>query len=297
MSDLVKLSEQIYYLPNVVNCGVVALGGGRALIVDSGQDADYGKALRKACEAAQLKPFAVVNTHAHADHFGGNAYLARNCGAAVYAPPFEEAIMRYPELEPTYLFNGAYPIGELQNKWLMAKASPVNRVIEAGLLEIGEQQVEIKSLPGHSRAQIGVLVNGVLFCGDAVIGEAALEKYRAPFGADIARQIESIHALKQMKAEVVVCAHGEPMRDVRAVAEANLAAIERAARAVREAIQTPGGISHVVAGAGKILGVQNNNVSQFYLFQSVVSAYLAYLQGRGEARLELREGNALWTSA
>jgi len=26
---------------------------------------------------------------------GGNDYLARNCGVAVYAPPFEEAIMRY----------------------------------------------------------------------------------------------------------------------------------------------------------------------------------------------------------
>ncbi|MBI1801887.1 MAG: MBL fold metallo-hydrolase, partial [Chloroflexi bacterium] len=272
------------------------VGGGRALLIDSGLDADYGKAARKACEAMRLKPVAVINTHAHADHFGGNDYLARNCGVRVYAPAFEEAIMRYPELEPTYLFNGAYPIHELQNKWLMAKASPVHQVVEAGELAVEGLSAQIKPLPGHSRAQVGVLVNGVLFCGDAVIGEGTLEKYKIPFGADIARQIESIHALQAMKVERVVCAHGEPVSDVTAMAEANLAAIERASRAVREAIQTPGDASQVVARVGRILGLQHANVSQFYLFQSVITAYLAYLQQLGQARLELREQAALWSA-
>ncbi len=296
MSNLTALADRTYYLPNVINIGVVALGDGRALLIDSGQDADYGKAIRKACEASNLKPIAVINTHAHADHFGGNDYLARNCGVMVYAPPFEEAIMRYPELEPTYLFNGAYPIGELQNKWLMAKASPIDHVIERDELRIADCPLRIEKLPGHSRAQIGVLVNDVLFCGDAVIGEATLEKYKVPFGANIAQQIESIRALKQMKVEQVVCAHGEPMSDVTAVAEANLAAIERACNAVREAVQSAADISTVVGRVAKMLGVQNNNVSQFYLFQSIVTAYLAYLQSRGQAQLELRDGSALWSA-
>lgn len=296
MPELVSLAENIYYLPNVINVGVVALGDGRALLIDSGQDADYGKAIRKACDALKLKPIAVINTHAHADHFGGNDYLVRNCGVAVYAPPFEEAIMRYPELEPTYLFNGAYPIGELQNKWLMAKASPIDQVIDKGDLEIGNWSLEIKRLPGHSRAQIGVLANGVLFCGDAVIGEATLEKYKVPFGAHIAQQIESIRALQQMQAEKVVCAHGEPVSDVSAVAEANLAAIERACHAVHEAIQSPADVSTVVARVAKLLGVQNHNFSQFVLFQSIITAYLAYLQSLGQAKLELCDSSALWVT-
>ena len=296
MPELTRLADHTYYLPNVINVGVVALSDGRALVIDSGQDADYGKAIRKACEAAKLKPVAVVNTHAHADHFGGNDYLVRNCAVAVYAPPFEEAIMRYPELEPTYLFNGAYPIGELQNKWLMAKASPVNQVIEGDTLDVDGARVEIRKLPGHSRAQIGVLAHGVLFCGDAVIGEGTLAKYKVPFGANIAQQIESIQALTQMQVERVVCAHGEPVADVRAVAEANLAAIERACSAVREAAQPPADLSTIVSRAARLLGVQHNNFSQFYLFQSIVTAYLAYLQSLGQATLELREGGVVWSA-
>lgn len=294
MPDLTKLTDNTFYLPNVINCGVVALGNGRALVIDSGQDADYGKAIRKACEAAKLKPIAVVNTHAHADHFGGNDYLTRNCGVAVYAPPFEEAIMRYPELEPTYLFNGAYPIGELQNKWLMAKASPVNQVVNSEQLMVDDTTLQIVKLPGHSRAQIGVLVNGVLFCGDTVIGEATLAKYKIPFGAHIAQQIESIKALQTMQVETVVCAHGQPMSDVTAVAEANLAAIARATDVVRAAIQTAGTAADVVTRVGQMLAIQHNNLSQFYLFQSIITAYLAHLQALGHARLELRDGNAVW---
>src|SRR5436305_2930748 len=156
MAEPLLLAESTYYLPNVINTGIVALDGGRALIIDSGQDADYGKSIRKACDALKLKPAAVINTHAHADHFGGNDYLVRNCGVTVYAPPFEEAIMRYPELEPSYLFNGAYPIAELQNKWLMAKASPIDHVL-GDSVDLGGVSVQIKKLPGHSRAQIGVL--------------------------------------------------------------------------------------------------------------------------------------------
>jgi len=138
---------------------------------------------------------------------------------AVYAPPFEEAIMRYPELEPTYLFNGAYPIGELQNKWLMAKASPIDHVLDGDNLALDGVSAQIKQLPGHSRAQIGVLVNGILFCGDTVIGEATLAKYKVPFGANIAQQIESIRALPKIQAERIICAHGEPMSDVHATAD------------------------------------------------------------------------------
>ena len=52
----------------------------------------------------------------------------------------------------------------------------------------------------------------------------------------------------------------------------------------------------VVARVARMLGVQNNNVSQFYLFQSIVTAYLAYLQSLGQVKLALREGSALWSA-
>ena len=115
-----------------------------------------------------------------------------------------------------------------------------------------------------------------------------------PFGANIARQIEGIHALQQIQAERIICAHGEPVRDVTATAEANLAAIERTRTAVREAMEPAADVSQVAVRVARRLGVQNNNLSQYFLFQSIVTAYLVFLQSLGQACLELREGSALW---
>jgi hypothetical protein len=53
-------------------------------------------------------------------------------------------------------------------------------------------------------------------------------------------------------------------------------------------------MSQIVARVVKQLDVHNNNFSQFYLFQSIVAAYLGYLQSLGQARLELRGGSVNW---
>ena len=39
-----QLSEHVYYLPGAVNCAVV-VNGGEAVLIDTGGDKDYGRAL------------------------------------------------------------------------------------------------------------------------------------------------------------------------------------------------------------------------------------------------------------
>jgi glyoxylase-like metal-dependent hydrolase (beta-lactamase superfamily II) len=112
-----QITPGAYYLPSATNLGVVATPDSGAVLIDTGQDADQARRLLKACEAIGLTPRAIINTHAHADHFGGNEYLSRKTSAPICAPPFEEAFITYPYLEPFYLFSGAHPIRPLQTTW------------------------------------------------------------------------------------------------------------------------------------------------------------------------------------
>lgn len=75
-------------------------------------------------------PKAIVNTHSHADHCGGNRYIKERTGATIYASEIESAIIQYPLLEPLYLFSGASPLRDLRNKFLMAQSSSVDHVIK-----------------------------------------------------------------------------------------------------------------------------------------------------------------------
>ena len=292
--DLVQLSEHVYYLPGAVNMALVVRGG-EAVLVDTGGDRDAGRRLKRACEALSVTPVAVLNTHAHADHYGGNEFLVRNLNLPVYAPPFEASIMASPYLEPVYLFNGAKPLPELLSKWLLAKASPVDHVLTPGSLELAGLTLEVLDTSGHAHTHYAVLVDGVLLAADAVFGLSALARYPLPFGQDVGAQRASAGRVAEFGAQVVLPGHGDPVEGgaVRTLVDANLAAFDHAAAAVAAActgVNTAG----VLRGACGALAVEMTDLPRYYLNLCVVSAYLSFLRETGRVRLELHANDLRW---
>ena len=288
------LSDRVYYLPGGVNCAVVVGDAGQAVVVDSGQDKDYGRNLRRACEALEVTPVAIVNTHAHADHFGGNAYLLRQFPEIeVYAPPFEASIIRSPYLEPVYLFHGARPLDELTSKWLQAEASPVHHELAPGSLEIAGITFEVLDTSGHAHRQIGLRVDDVLLAADAFFGDSVLDRYALPFGQDIARQLTSFEVVRGSGARVALPGHGDPSTDLARSIDANVAAVETAAAAVADAC-SGGGTEEVLAGVCAALRIELNDLPRYHLNLCTVSAYLAHLRTLGRVDAGLEAGRLVW---
>lgn len=293
--DPVQLSEHVYYLPGAVNMALVVVPDKEAVFIDTGGDKDAGRRLKRACEALSVRPVAILNTHAHADHYGGNEFLVRNLNLPVYAPPFEASIMASPYLEPVYLFNGAKPPPELLSKWLLAKASPVDHLLAPGRLELAGLPFEILDTSGHAHTHYAVLIDDVLLAADAVFGTNALERYPVPFGQDIAAQMASAKRVGEFGAPIVLPGHGDPVEDdaIQTLVEANLAAFDRAAEAVAAActgVNTAG----VLKGACDALSVEMTDLPRYYLNLCVVNAYLSYLRETGRVRLELAANDLRW---
>ena len=118
----------------------------------------------------------VLTTHAHADHFGGNATVVKRTGAQVCAPPVDEAILRYPALQPSLLFAGADPPLSMRENFLLAEASPVDRIIAESSLTFDGVEIAVVQLRGHSPRQVGFLVDEVFFSADVVVPDSVLEK-------------------------------------------------------------------------------------------------------------------------
>ena len=162
----VQLTGRVHYLHGAVNSGLVETERG-LVVIDSGLDRGAANKILRAAEELGRPVVAVLNTHAHADHFGGNAQLVRRAGVPVYAPAGEDAVIREPLYEPVYLFGGAEPIAALRNRFLLAEPSPVDHVIRPGeRVAIDGVEIEVVDLSGHSLAQVGFLVDGVLFAAD-----------------------------------------------------------------------------------------------------------------------------------
>ncbi len=297
MSLLQSITERAFYLPGANNLGIIVTNDGGAIAIDTGIDKDTGRLIRKALDEARLHLRAIINTHHHADHIGGNDYLVRNMpGVEVYAPPLEAALIEHPELEPLYLNMGAAPYKALQNKWVMAKPSPVHHIIEGAQLEIGDTMLNVVSLAGHSLNQIGVIYDGVCFAADGFFGAAVLQKHGIPYAQDVTGQLRSLQTLAEREERFFVPGHGDlTMREQLAdVLHANVAAIERSTAAVQAALHEPGDLSTIGRRVAQTLGLVFAGISQHAVFTSAVSAHLSYLTTQGMAQIILEDGALIW---
>ncbi len=296
----VQLSERVHAVPGGVNCAIVDAGDGRALLVDSGQDKEYGRKVRKALDALGLELAVILATHSHADHYGGNAYLLRQFpDARVWAPEIEADIIRTPMLEPIYLFHGAKPLPELTSKWLQAEASPVHRIVGAGHEVVGGVGLELLDVRGHAHRQLAVVVDDVLLAADAVFGAETLEKYPIPFAQDVVGQLRAYETVAGVDARVLLPGHGAPTGDIAGVAEANRLSVLLAADAVLAACAVAGApigtsTEDVVVRSAESLGVALDDLARYHLNFCVVSAHLGRLRELGEITCAVEAGRLVW---
>jgi len=291
--SIVEVSEHVGYIAGGVNIGVI-WNEDEALLIDTGLDKDSGRKTLRTLEEKDLKLMAIINTHSHADHFGGNAYLVRNTGAKVYAPSVESGIIQNPLLEPIYLFNGANPIHNLHNKFVLAEPSPVDHVIESGILSILGFELEIVHLPGHSFNQIGVKFEDVLFCADTVFSERVIEKYRIPVVQDVGTHLKTLSMLRDMECMLFVPAHTSPREDIKSIVDKNLETTRSIIEDIKKLLKEPMTTDMVQSELGKQYGLDLGVVQQYYLIHMTIMAYLGYLYDSKQVEIKIENNLLHW---
>ncbi len=293
-SKIEQLSNNVYYLPGGVN-SVIVTSGSDAILLDTGQDKDAGRRIKKACAELNVRPKIILNTHAHADHYGGNAFLTNNFDVVVYGAPFESVIMQEPYLEPMYLYSGAAPPKELLSKWLLAKPSRVDETLIVGDLELLGVTLKLIDTSGHAHRHFSVQVDDVLFAADALFGESVLEKYPLPFGQNIAKQIESAIKLGLNDANLVLPGHGDVVEDITQLSAINVRFFETALETIyQELAAKPLTTEEILKATTDKLNIEMLDQARYYLNKCVVMAYLSYLKELDKVTVELQDNKLYW---
>ena len=293
---LKKIRGNTYCVEGAVNAGVYVYDEGYCVVVDTGIDNDAGRKILKAVESEGLKIGMIINTHSHADHFGGNELLVRRTGAQVLATGIESAIISNPYLEPFYLYS-AHPLKALQNKFLMGKKSRVDRIIEAGELNLGSQNLEIVDLKGHSPGQIGVATpDNVLFAADSHFSSSIVEKYRLLYFSNIGDTLETLGRLQKMEYDYFLPSHGKCSSDICKVIETNIRAIHDTMDMITQKLVHPMAREDLVSAVAEEYDIRLNP-NQYYLTLSSISAYLSYMTDEGMLEMVIDHHQLKWKRA
>jgi len=292
--EWLALTPRVAVLKGPVNCGVVVGQAGQALVVDSGMGSRSGRQIAEMLAERGLRPAAVLNTHAHGDHTGGNAYLVREAGARLYAPEHEATWVRSPEWGMVFLFGGAEPVAGMTTRRLLPEGAPVHAVVCEGTLRLAGVRVEALHLPGHTRGHMGYLVEGVLFLGDALASEAELAS-GLPYTYSVSLKLQTLERLESVRAEWYVPGHGEPRREIAPLLRANREAIEGTCAAI-QALLAGGPMSEeeVVARVFRGMGAPLHRLGEFSMARATVLSHLSYLHGLDLVAYEVQDGRVLW---
>lgn len=279
---LVHIKGNTYYLDGAAKIGIIKNpeNPSKSIVVDTGLDDDAGRRLLKIMQENGMGVGTIINTHSHADHCGGNYIVKSRTGCKIYAPPFDKGLIEYPELEPFYLYS-AYPLKELDSKFLKAKGTKVDYVLEEGKLDIDGVGLDIVPLPGHMPGLVGVATSdSVLFAGDSFFSEYILEKHGIPYFTGIGDAMRTLESLKHMGYDYYVPSHGDALESPEKTLDANIRVLKANIVYIADICRTALDREEIVARLIGRYGI-NQSISQYYLTVSTASAFLSHMTNEG----------------
>lgn len=292
MYELIPVAPHTYYIQSPAKIGVVETSDGHVVLIDSGNDKEAGRKVRQHLDRQGWTLDAIYNTHSNADHIGGNAYLAKQTGCALYAPGIEAAFTQHPILEPALLYGG-YPMKALRHKFLLAQESNAQPLTPEHL----PAGFELIPLPGHFFDMVGLRTpDDVVFLADCLSSQATLDKYQISYVYDVAAYLDTLERVKEMHATLFVPAHANATEDIAPLAQYNIDKVNEIAGHILDFCAAPHTFEEVLQHLFTSYDLAMT-FEQYALVGSTVRNYLSWLLDSEKLSANFADNRLLWQRA
>lgn len=291
MFDLVQAGAKTYYIDAPVKIGMYKITDTEICLIDTGNDKSAAKKIAAIADSNGWTIQTIINTHSHADHCGGNAYLQQKYGCEIYAAPIEATFIEHPILEPAFLYGG-YPDSSLHGKVFMAEPSRCRPITEACL----PAGLTYTYLNGHCSQMLGIHTDDdVWFLGDCVARQEILDKYHITVTLDIAEFLRTLDKVSTLTGRLFIPSHTPALENLEEIIAINRAKVEEICAALLKICETPKTQEEILRDVFTHFNMYHT-VQQHALIGYTVRSYLSYLKDKEQLTAALKDGFLCYTA-
>lgn len=286
--ELIKLTDKTYYISNRTNIGIYKINDRDVYLIDSGNDKEAGKKIFKMIEREGWNLKGIISTHSNADHVGGNEYLKNKTNCDVFANGIEQAFMKYPILEPAFLYGG-YPLCELKNKFLMAKETDVTDI--ANNIPQGLEYFDIK---GHFFDMIGIKTSdNIYFLGDSLFSDEVINKYHIFFIYDVNEFLKTLDFLETLNGKLYILSHVGVTDNLSELININRKKVLEIINNIKDYCLIERTFEEILKYIFDMYKI-DMNVNQYVLVGSTIKSYLSYMNDQNILRYKFINNKMYW---
>jgi Zn-dependent hydrolases, including glyoxylases len=207
-----KIMDGVYHINEPIIgaltiCCTLILGNEKALVLDTGNGIGN---LKETIKSITNLPLVVINSHGHIDHVSGNyefdeIYIHKE-DIAVKNKYVTSEVRNY-VIEFFKQQDFEFPEGFSQEEYVNRNDSSVLIPVEEGyVFDLGERQLQVIYLPGHTIGSIALLdrKNRALFSGDSVSSHVLMYLEES---TSINTYIKSLEKVNKLEFDTLIASH------------------------------------------------------------------------------------------
>jgi len=277
------------------NIGLFFSGKSDVILIDSGH-IHASKDLLDFLIDRGLDVKAVINTHGHIDHVGGNFILQAYFKCPIIMPYLDHI---YCEDISRYYLSFSTSVIEGLNVYGNGTFDISTHIKEETALEIEGYTFEFRALKGHTANQKAIVSpDGVCFLGDGLMAEETLENSKFAVVTDLAKHHASLEHIKLFNDSYFVLGHGEKVyfkEDIIKLCDLNHTYFDTKCEALLELVKHAKSFDQIMAALNKSYGLRRN-IFKYFVAERSIKAMLSYLEQKNRIEIKVQEGMLVYAA-
>jgi len=265
------------------------------IMLDTGWEKGEREGIEEVLEKNNFKVSAILNSHAHIDHIGNNAYLKEKYNCIIAMSAYEAHICS--SAVNLKLYYQSQTLKDVKEHYghMVCKTDIIIEEDQESITLCGAD-FKIIHTPGHSPAHICIITpDDAAYLGDCLISYEVMEGAKMPYAYILSEDMKSKAKLYDLNCSKYVVAHKGVYDNIKKLIDDNMDFYESRAMRIYEVIDGAMTMEDIMKAVIKNFNIRVTNPYRYAFIQRMLTSYVEYLYEIEKLKLIMDNGFLKYT--